>query len=120
MNTSPRHPTDQAAEENERLVLTGLLPPPPVPGLAPDRALPLKQALLAEAAATEPSGRPATRAPRCRRPAVRFVAPAVACALAVGGVVVVNLTDAPGPATPAAADGGTTRAPEAAPLLDRI
>ncbi|MYQ86980.1 MULTISPECIES: CU044_5270 family protein [unclassified Streptomyces] len=120
MNASPRHPTDQAAEENERLVLTGLLPPPPVPGLAPDRALPLKQALLAEAAATEPSGRPATRAPRCRRPAVRFVAPAVACALAVGGVVMVDRTDAPGPATPAAADGGTTRAPEAARLLDRI
>ncbi|MFJ3124342.1 CU044_5270 family protein [Streptomyces sp. NPDC086993] len=111
MNTSPRHPTDQAAEENERLVLTGLLPPPPVPGLAPDRALPLKQALLAEADATEPSDRPATRAPRSRRPAVRFVAPAVACALAVGGVVMVNLTDA---------DGGTTRAPEAARLLDRI
>lgn len=100
MNATPRHPTDHASEENERLALTGLLPPPPVPGLTPDRELLLKQALLAEAARTEPSARPARRAARPRRRLLRVLAPAVVCALAVGGVVVVNLPDTPrrGPA----------------------
>ncbi|MFE6666489.1 CU044_5270 family protein [Streptomyces sp. NPDC057697] len=112
MNTSPRHPTDQSAETGEGP--GGPLPPPPVPGLAPDRALLLKRALLAEAAATGPSGA------RVRRPVVRFLAPAVACALAVGGVVLVHPMDAPGPGAPAVAGGGAPRAPEAARLLDRI
>ncbi|MFD7624325.1 hypothetical protein ACFV6W_47660, partial [Streptomyces sp. NPDC059802] len=84
MNTTPRHPTDHPSEGNERLGLTGLLPPPPVPGLTPDRELLLKQAVLAEAASVEPAGRFTTRATRPRRRLVRFAAPAVACALAVG------------------------------------
>ncbi|MFI5770438.1 CU044_5270 family protein [Streptomyces sp. NPDC051658] len=120
MNTTPPHPTDHSAEENEHLGLTGLLPPPPVPGLTPDRELLLKQTLLAETAPAEPAGRLTTRATRPRRHLVRFAAPAVACALAVGGVVVMNLADAPGPGPTEVAGGGATGAPEATRLLDRI
>ncbi|MGW0963487.1 CU044_5270 family protein [Streptomyces gelaticus] len=119
MNATPRHTTDHRSEENERLALTGLLPPPPVPGLTPDRELLLKQALLAEAARTEPSGTPARRAGRPRRRLLRILAPAVVCALTVGGVVMVNLPDTPR-RSPSAAVGGAPRATEATRLLDRI
>ncbi|MGW1405592.1 CU044_5270 family protein [Streptomyces sp. NPDC002403] len=114
MNATPRHPTDHPSEENERLALTGLLPPPQVPGLTPDRELLLKRALLAEAAG------PARRPARPRRPLLRVLAPVVVCALVAGVVVVVNLPDAPrrGPAT--VAGGGASRATEATRLLDRI
>ncbi|SFY40576.1 CU044_5270 family protein [Streptomyces atratus] len=120
MNATPRHPTDHASEENERLALTGLLPPPPVPGLTPDRELLLKQALLAEAARTEPSARPARRAARPRRRLLRVLAPAVVCTLAVGGVVVVNLPDTPRRGPAGVVGGGAPRTTEATRLLDRI
>ncbi|MCX5342887.1 CU044_5270 family protein [Streptomyces atratus] len=119
MNTTPRRRTHHRSEDTERLGLTDLLPPPPVPGLGPDRELLLKEALLHKAAVagspdfTVPASRP-------RRRLVRFVAPAVACALAVGGVMVVNLADTPGHGTTAAKDGSATGAPEATQLLDRI
>ncbi|WP_405719801.1 CU044_5270 family protein [Streptomyces sp. NBC_00046] len=120
MNTAPRHPSDHASEEDERLGLTTLLPPPPVPGLAPGRELVLRQALLADSAPAGPSGRLAVRATRPRRRLVRLAVPAVVCALAVGGVVAVNLADAPGRGTTAVPGGGATEAPEATRLLDRI
>ncbi|GAA4930914.1 CU044_5270 family protein [Streptomyces coeruleoprunus] len=112
MNITPRRRTLRD-EEAERPGLTGLLPPPPVPDLPPDRARRLKEALLREAAAAEP---PRTRVPRAVRPRlIRYMAPAVACALAIGGAVAVDLRDAPGPTTPV--EGG---APEATRLLNRI
>ncbi|WP_189278491.1 CU044_5270 family protein [Streptomyces atratus] len=120
MNTTPRRRTHHRSEETERLGLTGLLPPPPVPGLGPDRELLLKEALLHKATPVEPPGSLVTRAPRPRRRLVRFAAPAVACALAVGGVMAVNLADTPGHGTTAVKDGSATGAPEAAQLLDRI
>ncbi|MFI6728088.1 CU044_5270 family protein [Streptomyces atratus] len=119
MNTTPRRRTHHRSEDAERPGLTDLLPPPPVPGLGPDRELLLKEALLHKAAV---AGSPdfTTPASRPRRRLVRFVAPAVACALAVGGVVVVNLADTPGHGTTAAKDGSATGTPEATQLLDRI
>ncbi|MEU9318724.1 CU044_5270 family protein [Streptomyces sp. NPDC048295] len=120
MNATPRNPTEHPSEESERLDLTGLLPPPPVPGLTPDRELLLRRALLAEAAGTGPSAGPARRPARPRRKLFRVLAPAVVCTLVGGGVVVVNLPDAPrrGPAT--VARGGTPRATAATRLLDHI
>ncbi|WP_413753371.1 CU044_5270 family protein [Streptomyces sp. R-74717] len=119
MNTTPRRRTHHRSEDAERPGLTDLLPPPPVPGLGPDRELLLKEALLHKAAV---AGSPdfTTPASRPRRRLVRFVAPAVACALAVGGVMVVNLADTPGHGTTAAKDGSATGTPEATQLLDRI
>ncbi|MER5852606.1 CU044_5270 family protein [Streptomyces sp. NPDC002012] len=118
MNTTPQRPTHHRSEETERLGLTGLLPPPPVPGLVPDRELLLKEALLQKAALVEPPGSLITWA--SHRRLARFAAPAVACALAVGGVMVVNFTDTPGRGTTAVKDGSATGAPEAKQLLDRI
>ncbi|MFE4327961.1 CU044_5270 family protein [Streptomyces sp. NPDC056831] len=119
MNTTPRRRTHHRSEETERLGLTDLLPPPPVPGLGPDRELLLKEALLRKAVV---AGSPdfTTPASRPRRRPVRFVAPAVACALAVGGVMVVNLADTPGHGTTAVKEGSATGAPEATQLLERI
>ncbi|MFF2925429.1 CU044_5270 family protein [Streptomyces celluloflavus] len=115
MNTAP-HPR---SEEAERLGLTTLLPPPPVPGLEPDRALLLKETLLREAARTEPAGGRTVRAARPRRRLVRIMVPALACALAAGGIVVVNLAD-PSGGGPTAVAGGAPGAPDATRLLDRI
>ncbi|MFE5089090.1 CU044_5270 family protein [Streptomyces sp. NPDC056638] len=121
MNFTSRRRTHHRSEETEGPGLTALLPPPSVPGLDPDRELLLKQALLREAAVTEPRGGLAPRASRPRRRLVRVMVPAVACALAVGGVVVVNLADAPGRGGTTAAPGGRTPGTsEAAQLLDRI
>ncbi|MEU2672000.1 CU044_5270 family protein [Streptomyces sp. NPDC007164] len=120
MNTTPPHPPDHPSEEDERLGLTALLPPPPVPGLAPDRALLLRRTLLADAAPADASGRRGARATRPRRRLVRLAVPAVACALVVGGVMVVKLVETPGRATTAVPGGGTTHASEATRLLDRI
>ncbi|MFJ1549078.1 CU044_5270 family protein [Streptomyces sp. NPDC088246] len=119
MNTTPRRSAHHRSEETERHALTDLLPPPPVPGLGPDRELLLKEALLRKAVV---AGSPDFTAPasRPRRRPVRFVAPAVACALAVGGVMVVNLADTPGHGTTAVKDGSATGAPEATQLLERI
>ncbi|MFC5143381.1 CU044_5270 family protein [Streptomyces aureoversilis] len=124
MNTTPRRRPLPGSEETDPLGLAGLLPPPPVPGLDPDRELLLKEALLREAAADAPRGSLAARASRLRPPrrlVVRVMAPAVACALAVGGVVAANLADTPGSGAPAAPGrDGADRTPEATRLLARI
>ncbi|MFB8032562.1 CU044_5270 family protein [Streptomyces sp. NPDC056004] len=120
MNFTSRRRTHHRSEETEGPGLTALLPPPSVPGLDPDRELLLKEALLREAAVTEPRGGLTPRASRPRRRLVRVMVPAVACALAVGGVVVVNLADAPGHGTTAVPGGRTPGTSEAAQLLDRI
>ncbi|WP_058041826.1 CU044_5270 family protein [Streptomyces roseifaciens] len=124
MNTTPRRRPLPGSEDTERLGLADLLPPPPVPGLDPDRELLLKEALLREAAADAPRGSLAARASRLRpsrRLVVRVMAPAVACALAVGGVVAVNLADTPGRGVPTVPErDGADRTPEATRLLDRI
>ncbi|MFE7395793.1 CU044_5270 family protein [Streptomyces sp. NPDC057557] len=120
MNFTSRRRTHHRSEETEGPGLTALLPPPSVPGLDPDRELLLKEALLREAAVTDPRGGLTPRASRPRRRLVRVMVPAVACALAVGGVVVVNLADAPGHGTTAAPGGRTPGTSEAAQLLDRI
>ncbi|MEH6374884.1 CU044_5270 family protein [Streptomyces sp. KLMMK] len=135
MNTTPRRRPLPGAEETEPLGPTDLLSPPPVPGLDPDRELLLKEALLRQAAAEEPRGSLAARAAVAartsrlrppRRLIVRAMVPAVACALAVGGVVAVNLADTPGRGAPTVPGDDAARAPEAARaaraarLLDRI
>ncbi|MFJ1823300.1 CU044_5270 family protein [Streptomyces sp. NPDC087532] len=120
MNFTSRRRTHHRSEETEGPGLTALLPPPSVPGLDPDRELLLKEALLREAAVAAPRGGLTPRAARPRRRLVRVMVPAVACALAVGGVVVVNLVDAPGRGTTAAPGDRTPGTSEAAQLLDRI
>ncbi|MFB7212868.1 CU044_5270 family protein [Streptomyces sp. NPDC056255] len=120
MNFTSRRRTHHRSEETEGPGLTALLPPPSVPGLDPDRELLLKEALLREAAVTEPRGGLTPRTSRPRRRLVRVMVPAVACALAVGGVVVVNLVDAPGHGTAAVPGGRNPGTSEAAQLLDRI
>ncbi|GGR08708.1 CU044_5270 family protein [Streptomyces netropsis] len=120
MNTTPRRRPFQRSEETERLDATDLLPPPPVPGLGPDRERLLKEALLREAALTETPGGRTTRASRPPRRLVPVVVPALACAVAIGGVVAVNLTDTPGRDTTTVHGGGAPGAPEATRLLDRI
>lgn len=120
MNFTSRRRTHHRSEETEGPGLTALLPPPSVPGLHPDRELLLKEALLREAAVAEPRGGLIHRAARPRRRLVRVMVPAVACALAVGGVVVVDLADAPGHGTTAAPGDRTPGTSEAAQLLDRI
>ncbi|WP_406861526.1 CU044_5270 family protein [Streptomyces sp. HUAS MG47] len=87
-----------AAEEADVQELAALLPPPAVPELPRERALVLRQALLRDA-------QPAPR--RVRR---RVLVPAVACALAVAGVVVYGVERPP----------AAVRSDSAAPLLDRI
>ncbi|MFF9507415.1 CU044_5270 family protein [Streptomyces sp. NPDC014724] len=120
MNFTSRRRTHHRSEETEGPGLTALLPPPSVPGLDPDRELLLKEALLREAAIAEPRGGLTPRASRPRRRLVRVMVPAVACALAVGGVVVVNLPDAPGHGTTAVPGGRTPGTSKAAQLLDHI
>ncbi|MFF8916460.1 CU044_5270 family protein [Streptomyces sp. NPDC015032] len=120
MNTAPWRRTHPRSEETERLGLTGLLPPPPVPGLGHDRELLLKQELLRRAVLAESTGHPTTRVSRPRRRLVRIMAPAAACALVVGGVVTVNLADSPGRATTAVTKHGATSGPAATRLLDRV
>ncbi|MEU6015959.1 CU044_5270 family protein [Streptomyces sp. NPDC047515] len=120
MNLTSRRRTHHRSEETERPGLTALLPPPSVPGLDPDRELLLKEALLREAAVAEPRGGLAPRVSRPRRRLVRVMVPAVACALAVGGVVVVNLADSPGHGPTAVSGGRTPGTSEAAQLLDHI
>ncbi|MCN9239286.1 CU044_5270 family protein [Streptomyces sp. RY43-2] len=123
MNITPRRRTHHRSEETERADLADLLPPPPVPDLGPDRGPLLKEALLREAALAEPTGRVSVRAtrPRPRPRSVRVMVPTIACAMAVCGVVAVNLTATPASRTTTAiADGGTPRAPEARQLLDRV
>ncbi|MFF2613993.1 CU044_5270 family protein [Kitasatospora sp. NPDC058046] len=133
MNATPRRAAQRpASEESERRELAGLLPPPAVPGLDADRRLLLREALLRQAA--EPQGRPAPRASlrrRAGRPVrrsarrsarFRIAVPALACALAVVGVVASDLGGAgtPGRDHAAVAGGGATGGSEAVRLLARI
>lgn len=114
MNAAPRSRTPQhrPADEAERTALAALVPPPPVPGLPRDRALLLKQALLHKAA------QPAAPVRRPRPLLVRLAVPAVACALAAGGVIALDRTDSgTGPRTGTAHPAAV---PEATRLLDRI
>ncbi|MFF2407189.1 CU044_5270 family protein [Streptomyces sp. NPDC058092] len=120
MNITSRRRTPHRSEDAERFDLAALLPPPPVPGLDPDRERLLKVALLRKATSAESTGGLGSRVPRPRRRLVRVMVPAVACALAVGGVVVVNLPDTSGRGSGAVADGRTRSVPEAVQLLDRI
>ncbi|MER5357496.1 CU044_5270 family protein [Streptomyces sp. NPDC002785] len=120
MNFTSRRRTHHRSEETERPGLNALLPPPPVPGMEPDRELLLKEALMNKATVTEPRGGLTPRASRPRRRLVQVMVPAIACALAVGGIAVVNLTDSPGHGTTAVAGGRTPGTSEAAQLLDRI
>lgn len=119
MNIGPRHRPPHASEESERLDLAGLLPPPPVPDLAPDREMLMKEALLREVALTEPLGGRTARAARPRR-LVRVLVPALACAVAVVGAVAVNLADTAGHGTAAVRGAAAPEVPEATRLLDRI
>ncbi|WP_323447032.1 CU044_5270 family protein [Streptomyces yaizuensis] len=110
-------------DDGELRELGGLLPPPPVPGLAPDRELMLREAVLRKAAATVPPGAPGRREARApRRRLFTVLVPALACSLAVGGVLVLDL-DAPDrsarEAAPVAGDS-TPGAHPAARLLDRV
>ncbi|MFE6502762.1 CU044_5270 family protein [Kitasatospora sp. NPDC057738] len=126
----PREPEESggpgrsdASEESGRRELAELLPPPAVPGLGADRQLLLREQVLRRAAASaEPPGRrSAPRAP-FRRPArFRIAVPALACALAVAGVLAVDLGGA-GTAgrDRTVAQGGAAVTSEAARLLDRI
>ncbi|MFE6778421.1 CU044_5270 family protein [Streptomyces sp. NPDC057702] len=122
MNATPRHHASDRAESAERHEMTALLPPPSVPDLTPDRERALRQAVLSEAADQRPAtARPrlTARPPRERRLLVRFAVPALACAVAAGAVVAVNLsgTDDPAP------DGTRVEAqqvPEATRLLNRV
>ncbi|MEU1283137.1 CU044_5270 family protein [Kitasatospora sp. NPDC005856] len=106
-------------EESERRALAELLPPPRVPELDADRRLLLREALLRKAA--EPRGRPAPRAPLRRSARFRIAVPALVCALAVAGVVAVDLGGA-GTAgrDRTVAEGGAPGTSEAVRLLDRI
>ncbi|MEU9848206.1 CU044_5270 family protein [Streptomyces sp. NPDC047985] len=116
MNTAPRRPTDHRSEETEHPDLTGLLAPPPVPGMTRDRELLLREALLRDAARNRVPGGACARSARSRRHLVRFALPALACALAAVGVVAVDPPERG--AAPVA--GRHTAAPEAARLLDRV
>ncbi|MEU4269982.1 CU044_5270 family protein [Streptomyces sp. NPDC026092] len=102
-------------EDPETADLAGLLPPPAVPDLTPERAQHLKAALLSRASTVDDRTAAAVRRPVSRPRLIRFLAPAVACALAVGGVVTFGTAETrPTGNVPAAAS------PEAARLLDRI
>ncbi|MET9678309.1 CU044_5270 family protein [Streptomyces sp. NPDC006482] len=108
MNTSrtPQSPADELLRDE----LAELLPPPPVPDLGPEREHALRYAVLRDAL----DGRPSTR-PRAPRTVPRFTwiaAPAAACAL-VAGVVVLAPPEGPArpsgrvpAAQPSAADAG--------------
>ncbi|MEU8528935.1 MULTISPECIES: CU044_5270 family protein [Streptomyces] len=111
---SSRTPQRRPSDEADRIALTDLLPPPAVPGLPRDRAPLLKQALLHQAARPAP-------ARRARPLLVRFAAPAVACALAVGGVIALDLGETDTGTAPRKGGGvHEAAAPEATRLLDRI
>ncbi|MEV7184973.1 CU044_5270 family protein [Kitasatospora sp. NPDC093102] len=121
MNATPRRDTQcPSSAEAERRELAELLPPPAVPGLDADRQLLLRREVLRRAAASaEPQGGATRRPARYRRP-VRIAVPALACALAVAGVVTVDLGGSAGCDRAAVAGGGATGTSQAVRLLDRI
>ncbi|MFB7516510.1 CU044_5270 family protein [Streptomyces sp. NPDC056144] len=98
MNTStPRH-SPTATDDPLVGDLVGLLPPPPVPALAPAEEHDLRNRVLREALAASPATR--ARGGRSRRPLPRFAwvaAPVTACALVAGAVA---LAPSDPPATP--------------------
>ncbi|MBO1416513.1 CU044_5270 family protein [Streptomyces sp. FH025] len=118
MNATPRRDPQHPSEEPERRELTGLLPPPAVPGLGADRQLLLREELLRKAGGAEPRGGLSPRGPHRWRP-VRIVLPALACALAIAAVVVVDRAGTVG-RDGTTAGGSAIGTPEAAQLLDRI
>ncbi|MFJ9445916.1 CU044_5270 family protein [Kitasatospora sp. NPDC101235] len=121
MNATPRRGTQRPSEESERRELAELLPPPTVPGLDADRQLRLREELLRRTAtAAEPQARPAPRAPYRRPARFRIAVPALACALAVVGVVTVDLGGPAGHDRAAVAGGGVAGTSHAVQLLDRI
>ncbi|MFJ6379401.1 CU044_5270 family protein [Kitasatospora sp. NPDC092039] len=104
-------------EATERRELAALLPPPAVPDLGADRHRLLRERLVRAAASDEPRRRRVTRRPARFRIAV----PALACALAVAGVLAVDHGGAAGPNRAAVAEGNAaTGTAEAVRLLDRI
>ncbi|MFF8837954.1 CU044_5270 family protein [Streptomyces sp. NPDC015130] len=117
MNTTRKtHPTHSPSDERLRGELTELLPPPPVPEIEPEREQALRYAVLRDALAAGP----AARRPRSSRAVPRFTwiaAPAAACAL-VAGVVVLAPAEAPaGPSGRSSA--GQPTASDAGRLLSR-
>ncbi|WP_030215188.1 CU044_5270 family protein [Streptomyces bikiniensis] len=93
---TPRPPHGADADALLRAELAELLPPPPVPDPAPERNLELRHAVLRSALAADGGAGPSPE--RRTRPGFRFgriVAPAVACAL-VAGVVVLAPGETPG------------------------
>ncbi|MEU5219422.1 CU044_5270 family protein [Streptomyces sp. NPDC020807] len=105
-------PRDSRSATDDPLVgeLVGLLPPPPVPALAPEAEHALRNRVLREALADSPATH--ARGGRSRRPLPRFAwvaAPLTACAV-VAGAVVLAPADAPsgspaGPPARVVADG---------------
>ncbi|MFZ4301671.1 CU044_5270 family protein [Streptomyces cinereoruber] len=97
MNTfTPRPPHGADADALLRAELAELLPPPPVPELTPERNRDLRHAVLRSALAADGGAGPSPA--RRTRPGFRLgwiAAPAVACAL-VAGVVVLAPGEAPG------------------------
>ncbi|MDV5144314.1 CU044_5270 family protein [Streptomyces sp. SBC-4] len=114
MNASRKtHSKPSPSDELLRGELTELLPPPPVPDLAPEREDALRYAVLRDALAAGP----APRRPRAPRSLPRFTwiaAPAAACALVAGAVVL-----APAEAPDAPSDRVSARQP-AAPDAGRV
>ncbi|MEU3692281.1 CU044_5270 family protein [Streptomyces narbonensis] len=110
------HSTHSPSDERLRGELAELLPPPPAPDLEPEREHALRYAVLRDALAAGP----AARRPRSARAVPRFTwiaAPAAACAL-VAGVVVLAPAEAPaGPRD--RIEAGQPTAPDAGRLLSR-
>ncbi|CAM5378476.1 CU044_5270 family protein [Streptomyces narbonensis] len=114
--TRKTHSTHFPSDERLRGELAELLPPPPVPDLEPEREHALRYAVLRDALASGP----AARRPRSARAVPRFTwiaAPAAACAL-VAGVVVLAPAEAPAGPT-GRIEAGQPTAPDAGRLLSR-
>ncbi|WP_329276526.1 CU044_5270 family protein [Streptomyces sp. NBC_00691] len=117
----PRHrETDAHADTLLRAELAELLPPPPVPELAPERNHELRHTVLRtalasdDAAPAEPPGRSGSRG----RPRLGWiVAPVAACAV-VAGAVVLAPQDTP-TGTPDRPSAGQRAAPGAVQVLSR-
>ncbi|MFB7914499.1 CU044_5270 family protein [Streptomyces sp. NPDC056061] len=124
MTIVPRRRTDRRSVRAARPEPVGLSAPPPVPGLAPDRELLLRERVLREADRDAAPGRATVRRTGPRRRLVRVALPALACALVAVGVVAVDLArdvpEVPGRDTAVVAGGRTTGTAEAARLLGHV